>query len=980
MKSMSFVHGSSPRLRTKSSFMAKGFLVRPKLHPYPQPLHENRFRNLSLSATNVNRIFTPEGFSFTHITSTYTQNLAILDSKIKNKNFTNTVHHVKAISNYDLTSLPMSGSFIHFHIADAENGFSNNFGIVLNDLNFSLSKAPVYRVLLPNGEISEIGLNRILFHIPKFIRRDLMKKMLIGECVLPLENLLHLTYTINVFLLFFAKVSNLLLSKDLVRTIYLRSAFMNYQSSLNLQSFTSEMYDYSKSLRNILNIKINPMGSHALLLSCHFLVYNDPIHFRFINSKTSIFNLLNPMNQMTTKYFYNPILLSQNLENIYSQPIDLIVKSYFDILNKSNEFQIYNIFKTDENFKRLILLIKYAVAYPHSKLLKKLKVLLPIDSRKELTPKLLFDFLVDIGIYESDTNALLSSGLYGLNMYNPTDLSLPVKNVSELQYSYTKGLSFDKLPKMLQRFKPLKPVGEERKEGDKFSNRSFSNSFIEMIQDSKLKIWPKVKVKNRRMVYKLTNTIAFSVDQESLTNYMFNIFIPIPNQSPNENITIQEPIKVDNNIVTFPSLEKFNHALRINQPCIRLTFNHNLIDSDSLTSPNIKVGLDVFKKMEVVDEEWFKNRNPSNLKGSKKKLNCWLSMNKLMNLLIEKEKSRIRLGYLKTFGDLDESNRNFMNFKKFFIDNREFDEPESKNEFTAKHDEKPKIDIGMNNVAKGDLLNEFESNEPRDKKWILENLKLLIDESLSRFCLEKGVNVANRGLTKTILNSVDYRVFKKFKIFKWYANSYETFNFQLSSNPGDLTAYVSCLAFLSEGKYFLNNPKGTFNKKVNETGYLPLGLKYFSSFTSLDYIETHLNLWQLFRYLATKSFELIEDKDKRKWDPSKLDKVTNEHYNKCLSQSEGYLEFINRLNRFEILSKIQKDVSGGTNTYEYSLMRCIITRITENRVIGYWFEKDIEVEIKIDLSDPRNKNTIGDRLLCSQIISVDPLTDLIVVR
>ena len=981
MRSMSFVHRSFFKIKNTPTSFARHFQNRPNLFLPCQYFQGTNLRNFSSFTKSDDRIFTPDGFSSTGLSSIYTQNLKILDTKIQGENFTNTVHHFESISHNKVDLLPMSGSLVHLKTTDdIESSLSNSFGIVLNDLNFSLSKVSTYRVLLPNGEITEINADHILFTIPMFIRREMMKAMLIDESVLPVEHLLHLTYTLNVFLLFFTKMVNVILKKDLIRTLYLKSAFMNYQSSLNLTLFSIGMYDYSKSLRNTLDIKTNPMGSHVLLLSCHFLIYNDPIHFRYIKSKNSIFNLLNPMNQVTTKYFYNPILLSQNLENIYAQPIDLIVRSYFGILKKSNEFQIYNILKTDENFKRLILMVKYSIVYPDSKLVNKLKALLPIDVSTALSPKVLFEFLVKIGIYDKDTNALISSGFYGLNMYDPTDLSLPVKNVNELQYAYHKGQSFHELPKSLQRMKPLKPVGDEKKEGGKFANRSYSNSFLDVIQDSKLKIWPKSLVRNRRTVYKLTKTIAFSVSQESLTNYRFNIFIPIPNQSPNENITVQEPIQIDNNVVTFPKLEKFNHALRINQPCIRLTFNHNLIDSDSLTSPNIKVGLDSFKKIENIDEEWFKNRNFSSLKGSKKKLDCWLSLNKLMNLLIEKEKSRVRLGYLKTFGDFDESNRNFLNFKTFFIDNKSNEDGSDIKLENVSNTNSAADTHNSTTVGGGNLLNENENYMLRDKRWITENLKLLIDENLSRFCSEKGVNVANRSVAKRILNSVDYRVFKKFKIFKWYANSYETFNFQLSSNPGDLTAYVSCLAFLGEGSYFFNNPKGTAKNITNENGYTPLGLKHFSSFTSLNYIETHLNLWQLFRYLAIESFELVEDRNKQNWDPLKLDKVTNSHYNKCLSQTEGYLEFINRLNRFEVLRNIQKDVSGGTNIHGYMLMRCVVTSITQERIIGYWFEKDIEVEIIVDSSSSKSKTMIGDRLLCSEVVSVNPLEDVIVVR
>lgn len=928
----------------------------------------NQFKNILNFSTNIvlkNKLFTPINFSFSKLSSYYNQNLSLLIDNIKNKNFKNTIIHYNSISAFQnsFNLIPKSGSFVHFESNIIENNnHENNFGIVLNDLKFSLSKYSIYKILLPNGKIIEIDSNQILFTIPEFIDRNLMKNLLINNDnnnqTLSIETISHLTYTINVFLLYFTKISNLMLLKDLIRTLYLKDSFLNYQSSLNLLDFSQKLYNISTSLKNNLNIKSNPFGIHALLLSSHFLIYNDPIHFRFLKSnKLPIFNILNPLNQLTTKYFKNPILLSENLENIFNQPNNLIIKSYSSILKKSNEFQIYNILKNDENFKRLILLIKYSIIYSNNKILFKLSKILPID---KINSQNLYNFLINIGIYDNNSNPLLSSGIYGLNMNDPTDLSLIIKDINELQYSLNKGLPIEKLPKRLQRYQPLKNLGnnieniennennekneknENSKSNNKILNKNYSDLLIKIIQDSKSKIWPRIKSKNKRTLYKLTETIAFSVDQESLTNYKFNIFIPFPNQSPNENITIQEPIQIENNLTTFPKLKKFNHSLRINQPCIKLSFNHNLIDSESLTSPIIKVGLDIFKKIEIVDEEWFYNRNAVNLKGLKK-MNCWLSLNKLLNLLVEKEKTRIKFGYLK----MNNENGGFMN----------------KDNENDKNDE-------------NDLI--------RDKKWIIKNLKLLIDESLSRFCLDKNINIINRNMLEGISNSLDYRVFKKFKIFKWYANSYDSFSFQLSSNPDDITAFVGCLSFLSDSKYY-------FGKNNGNNEYLPLGVKYYSSFTSLNYIETHLNQWQLFRYLLIESFEIIKNDNnnnndnKIQWDPNKLEKVTNEHFNKCLSQSEGYIELKNRMKRFKILEKIKKDISDGTNNNnftKYSLMRCVVTKICKNKIIGYLCDFDIEVEIEIDLQEniPNNNLTIGDRLICSQIIKVDPFEDILIIK
>lgn len=928
--------------------------------------------------SNLNNIFIPNNCSLSNLSSIYLHNLSILNTKIGNANVSKSIIHFKSLNDYiehleNTDILPKSGSFVHFeNKSQSSHEYSNNFGIILNDLNFSLSNILTYKVLLPNGEIIEVQLENIKFTLPKFIKRDLMKKFLLDDSVLPIDNLIHLTYILNVFLLFFIKIANLILSSDLIRTIYLKDALLNYQSSLHLPFFTDQLYNYSKSLRNHLNIKSNPLSCHALLLSCHFLLYNDPIHFRFINSNnSSIFNVLNPLNQLTTKYFKNPILLSQNLENIYVQPNDLIIKSYYDIMKRSNNFQIYNILKNDENFKRLILLVKYAIINPNPKILSKLIQILPLLNNT-INPTTLFNFLMDLGIYDKNTNPIISSGIYGLNANDSTDLSLMVKNINELQYSSNKDVPIEKLPKRIQNYRPLKHIDEssdfDKGKESSFTNKNYSDTFLELIHKCKIKFWSTTsKSKYRNPVYKLSDTIAFSVNQESLTNYQFNIFLPIPNQSPNEHITIQEPIRVSNNLQSFPKLDKFHCVLRIDQPCIKLTFNHNLIDSTSLTTPDITVELDMFKKIEKIDENWFQNRNASNLQGSKKKMNCWLSMNKLLNLLIEKEKSRIRSGYLKTFKNLTESDKNIINFKTFFIDNQATTTINSKDDNSS-----------------------HEQMFLRNKQWIIENLQLLVDENLSKFCLDNNIKVVSRCINKSILNSTDYRVFKKFKIFKWYSNTYETFNFQLSSNPGDMTAFVGCLSFLSNCKIHFSDNVKNFKNQNKDIGYLPLGIKQYSSFTSLNFIETHLNQWQLFRFLAIKSFEFINRKnifvDKRekekmksiKWNPYKLDKVTNEHFKKCLSQTEGYIELINRMNRFESLRRIETDISGGTNMVDYALMRCIVTKIYANKIIGYWFEKDIEVEIQIN--NLENKVTIGDRLLCSDMVDVNAVNNVIILK
>lgn len=892
--------------------------------------HRPKFRSLHNSTgTNhsideIDKIFTPVGFSTTKMMQLYTENLKSIGD-IRNCNHSSIINHVKSIAGFSKPDNNVnSGTLAYIK----SNDVYNCFGIVLDDYKLSLSARVVQRILLPNGEIKNCYYEDIIYAIPDFITRETMSSILHDDPDIFLEQRKPLVETLNVFMLLLVTTVNNILSKDLIRTIYLKTAFINYQSALHLSNFANQIYTESKSLRNFLNMSYNPFSYYAFMMSCQFLIHNDPIHFRKAEIKTSIFNTLNPLTQITASYFNNPIILSQNIENIYNQPNELIRKSYKGTLTKSDPFQIFNVWKTDENFKKVVMLIKYAVVNPHPKLLKKLENILPSDVN--MNRQSLIDFLVRLGIYQKDTNFLLASGVYGLNARDIDDISSTPNHVSELQYSLYKDMKLEKIPSNLSRYNPFALKSTEEKVEYR---RGYSEEFLKVFSDVKNNIW-KNKGKSRSKLYKLTDQLAFSVEQVNLTKYIFNFLIPIPNQAPNENISIQEPIQLTKNLSTFPKSPKLNNALRVNQPCIKITLTHNLIDSDSLTSPRIKVGLDMFKKIETIDDEWFEKKGAPHFNDSKKKLDCWLSMNKLSNLIQEKEKARIRLGLLKTFGSFDEKDAALKAFQKNFND-------------------------------KGDKQDE-KFSFPRDKEWIIEGLKFLIDEYLAKFCVEKKINIASRSLVTNTNKSVDFKVFKKFKIFKWYADSYDTFNFQLSSNPGDLTAYVNCLLFLGKCRILFNNWDRT------QREYRPLGLKNYASFTRYEFIETHLNQWQLLRYLIINSFDYINDGANKNWDPKLLDVVTQDHYNKFLSQSEGYLELVNRMNRYEQLKRIEEEVSGGT---DFEIIRCLVTKINKDKKLGYWIDMNVEVEIDTD------KNvTVGDRLLCSKVCVCDRVNDICIVK
>lgn len=223
---------------------------------------------------------------------------------------------------------------------------------------------------------------------------------------------------------------------------------------------------------------------------------------------------------------------------------------------------------------------------------------------------------------------------------------------------------------------------------------------------------------------------------------------------------------------------------------IKLGFIHNLLHSNSIQNPQISI--DSMKNFSKVDDTWFEHKkNPEFTNYDEKKLKCWTSLNKLFNFLLEWEKYRLLNGYLK-----------------------------------------------------------INDNLIRDKKWMIENLKLLLDEQLSFYCFKNGININYKFNVKINSSSQDDRIFQKFKLFKWIGNSYDTFNFQLSSNQNDFTAFVSCLQYINP----IFNKFGSKSRILNnKNGFTSLGLKSFACFSEANqHLEGYMNVCNLFNHLINK--------------------------------------------------------------------------------------------------------------------------------
>ncbi|GMM28437.1 hypothetical protein DAMA08_011530 [Martiniozyma asiatica (nom. inval.)] len=749
--------------------------------------------------------------------SSYLSNANLLREKYNfhEVDFSSYVNHITRLD-IPLRRDPSFGSLVT--VNTIETGKIET-GLVINEpLNF-LSANRSYRVLLPDQSIKDVPLSKINLTIPNVINKqqftdfDETHKVALSK----------LSYTLNTILLHSEKVEEEIIRQDLPRETFLHFASINSCKSFDLNSLSLKMLETSPSLNKMLNIKNLPISTYSILLASHYITMRDPIRFRIEKScKESIFKYLTPLEMKTSESFLNPLNLVENLLVSYLHPTKNLVEKYKDLLNENGGFILYRKLRDDHLLKSIILLIRYTLVNPHYLLFKKLQPLF----NEPLNYKVLKKFLIDKRLYDENDNEILSSGIYGFPKHNLTESLFTMNDINDLPltdniYSIIKSKKLDKWKKIKnltfgnkienQSFTEI-PDWDDRKM-TKLTNKD-TNEKIKILNDSdklntiintaKNELKGDLKIKHP-IIYRINNRLAFSVEHLSLTEYKFNFYIPIPKYNIKESQIEKSPIDITQFInstlnsneepfksISFPHSESFRLDKIKNS--IKISFIHNLIDANTLNNPKITVSLDNPTKMTKVSQSWFNNEPPQN----EKSLKCWISMGKLLNLLKEKEKARIRNGFLKIGRQILSSN----------IDN-----------------------------------NSIYSNS-NNRIWLLKSIQLLIDESLSNYCKENKIPISFRTILKNEGASEDQRIFHKLKIFKWYANSYDTFNFQFLSSGGDIMALIGCLPFLGKNEWRFND-----NSITEKTNFTPLGLKMFASFSDFRFFETYLNLNQLFRHL-----------------------------------------------------------------------------------------------------------------------------------
>ncbi|KAG7918947.1 hypothetical protein KL905_003958 [Ogataea polymorpha] len=263
--------------------------------------------------------------------------------------------------------------------------------------------------------------------------------------------------------------------------------------------------------------------------------------------------------------------------------------------------------------------------------------------------------------------------------------------------------------------------------------------------------------------------------------------------------------------------------------------------------------------------------------------------------------------------------------------------------FLLKHKEKLRME-------KGYLKSDNQAQETSE--WYVRNCIFFCEELLSQYCLEKKIPVIGRVSPKLTVESEDSRSYSGFfNLFSQNANSYQSFaDIGRAYNRGVVSAtdVVCALRYLDGFRVQVLSPRNS--------AYAPLGAKAHACFFSPGYLESYVNNAQLMNHLQGR----------RLWNMEKL-------LFRFLGNSESLLQMRRRLHRYRVLSELESRLED-----EFSMFRCIITEPQVSSIVqGFCHDLNVNVKIQVDADQ---RLMVGDRILCSQILELDPYSDRIVMK
>lgn len=849
------------------------------------------------------------------------------------------VLHQKNIYNVELKGLPKPGSFVEYntsHIPGSQVGC----GIVLNDQKSRLTAAQIYYILTPDGRIDRIAPPQIGFIIRDFVCCEKIEQLTDSELqklsscqsvfytrqVSSPSTLLYfakLAYVINSLIAFTEKLRNVMASRKLDEAAITRFGQTQKQCSISVHRFGSYLLK-DDTMKYIISPLTNTLGVPALLYTIHLVMYEDPVHFR-VNSHNSAMEtnpkaLLNPLEQIDSHYFINPMNLMPVLSQIDQARAEELEKKYKRILIKRLKYRIFVLLGEDLCFFNLIRFMKYTLEYPHKRFLCKLSFLNEHPSVSDhlgIAPAYLYRLLVEIGIYNRTTNPVLSSGIYG-ELKQSLVPSMRCSSLSQLMpyIQVDRVAIYDKSEdKELQIAVPYNSKVKVRVSEVEAMLRKGALS-LNNANSSNVLVSNAAGIEFPAVIYRIDYNLGLSVRKLSMTQYEFSFFMPVPRKSI-KRWMISNPIsfprlsdyEFQDSLVDLydqiPKDKNYKNSSRKPILSFKISFLFDYLKSESLTDPEIKVTLDSFRHTQMLE------RIDSSKESDKRNITRLATKDKLDNLLKQKEHARLQQGLLK-------------------------------------------LDRECENIG---FLPPMASQSGFSSHVVLETRHML-DEFLSMYCEKNHIPVISRSVDVNQSESTDFRRSRKFRIFKWYANSYNSFRQGASV---DLSSFVSSLKYLEPMKIGIH-PKSKM---------APLGLSHYASFTASDYLESYVNRVQLLRHVTHD--EML---DMRRLQP------------KIQSNSDAFLDFRHRLRQYVILSGLKRSIE--TQFGRMRLFRCVVVGPPYTTLIGgikktmntvaYCIDLNLMAEIDLTEKGISKNLMVGDRLICTKVVEIDPVGVRLVLR
>lgn len=848
------------------------------------------------------------------------------------------VFHQKNIYKVEVNGLLRAGSFVEYAVSDIP-GSEVECGIVLNNQQNRLTTAQIYYILTSDGRIDRIVLPQVNFMLPEFICTEKVIPLTDSElekfsssqsifytkdaCSPPvLLYFAKLAYTINTLIEFQEKLKSVIFSRELDEAAFIKFGQTQKQCSVSIHRFGSYLLK-DDTLKYIITPHTNVMGLSALLYTVHRMMCEDPVHFRVNLHNSAIENdlkaFLNPIEQIDSHYFVNPINLVPVLHQIDQTSVQELEKNYKLILHKRLKYRIFVLLAEDLRFFNFIRFMKYTIEYPHERFLRKLAFLddhASASGPARITPAQLYRLLIEFGIYNPNTNPVLSSGIYGVlkqslvsNM-RCSSLSqlMPYAQVDRVAiYDKSKNKELNiKVPSSDKVKASVREVEGMLKRGELKPDNASSSNFVTKLAG----------IEFPTVIYRIDWNLALAVRKISMTQYKFSFFVPVPRNNV-KSWMISNPVsfprlsddELQGDLVglydQIPRDKKYRNTLPKPILSFKISFVFDYLKSESLIDPEIEVSLDSFRHTQMLE------RIDISKESDRRKIMRLATRDKLDNLLKQKEHARLQHGLLR-----------------------------------------------LNPDSENNGLSSQTCSQSGLSGHMVSEVRFMLDEFLSLYCRKRGIPVISRSIDVDRIVSADSRKSRKFRIFKWYANSYDSFR---QGGSLDLSSFVSGLRYLKPMKISIR-PNGEM---------APLGLSHYASFTASDYLESYVNRIQVLKYLT-------HDKmlDMRTLQP------------KIQSNCDAFLDLKRRLRRYITLSGLKRSIE--TQFGRMRLFRCVVVDPPYTTLIcgikrtmnakAYCIDLDLMVEIDLAEKSISRNLMVGDRLICTRIIEVDSIGGQLTLR